>query len=397
MCYTTDMAKKRKEPIDEEQKTDKLNLPKFDEAAFVAKEKRNIRALYLSFIMGFIMALVCFGFWALLKGNFLRWELVLLLGVVNASWLRYLFIRLKIDVSQFTRKNWMSAYLTYFFTWLIIFIVLVNPPFYDDADPIIEISALPGMQEPGGNVHIVALILDNVEVQKDNIIFTLTDPWGTTTQPSYTYQDHIFSYTQESPSNYSGTPLTYTYQLNATDPSGHTTSVNGTFTFTEDALRLVSSLTNGLRSGDKILFKADETIDTPDNFRVYYTINGEEINATRDDPTDREMYETSAEYNGWEENSNQTVQLYAEVYAYFTNMDQSYNNTVIDTETYSFNTGTDSDIGTLESPSSAQELGYSLPQQQNLIATPGFELVAVLGALAVCLILIGRKKKDTDD
>lgn len=391
------MAKKRKEPIDEEEKTDKLNLPKFNEAEFVAKEKRNIKALYISFALGFVMALICFGFWALLKGNFLRWELVLLLGVVNASWLRYLFVRFKIDVSQFTRKNWMSTYLTYFFGWLIIFIVLVNPPFYDDADPIVEISALPGMQEPGGNVKIVALILDNVEVQKDDIVFTLIDPWGTTTQPSFTYQEHIFTYTQETPSNYTDTPLTYTYQLNATDPSGHTTSKNGTFTFTEDALRLVSSITEGIRSGDKILFKADEAIDSPDNFRVYYTINGEEINATRDDANDREMYETSAEYIGWQENSNQTIQLYAEVYEYFTNIEQSFSNTIIDTDTYSFSTGTDSDIGTLESPNSAKELGYSLPSQEQLLATPGFELLAVLGAVAICLILIGRKKKDTDD
>jgi len=391
------MAKKRKEPIDEEEKTDKLNLPKFNEAEFVAKEKRNIKALYISFALGFVMAIICFGFWALLKGNFLRWELVLLLGVVNASWLRYLFVRFKIDVSQFTRKNWMSTYLTYFFGWLIIFIVLVNPPFYDDADPIVEISALPGMQEPGGNVQIVALILDNVGVQQDDIVFTLTDPWGTTTQPSFTYQDHLFTYTQETPSNYTDTPLTYTYQLNATDPSGHTTSRNGTFTFTEDALRLVSSITEGIRSGDKILFKADEAIDTPDNFRVYYTINGEEINATRDDPNDREMYETSAEYIGWQENSNQTIQLYAEVYEYFTNIEQSFSNTIIDTDTYSFSTGTDSDIGTLDSPNSAKELGYNLPRQEQLVATPGFEVVAVLGALAVCLILIGRKKKDTDD
>ena len=73
------MAKKRKERKDEEELD--FKLPKFDEGKFLKKERRNVKTLYISFIFGFIIAILSFSFWVLLSDSWIRWELVLLFGV----------------------------------------------------------------------------------------------------------------------------------------------------------------------------------------------------------------------------------------------------------------------------------------------------------------------------
>ena len=139
------MAKRRKEKDEEEEKP--FKIPKFDEEAFLKREKRNIKATFISFLFGILMALICFGFWALMGKNDLRWPLVLLVAVANAAFLRVIFMRMNIDLTDFGRKNWFGSYAIYFITWLIVFIVLVNPPFYDDEAPRIQVSVLPVIQE----------------------------------------------------------------------------------------------------------------------------------------------------------------------------------------------------------------------------------------------------------
>ena len=59
------MAKKRKEKTDEEEID--FKLPKFDEEKFLKKERRNIKTLFLSSLLGLIIALISFGFWTLLS------------------------------------------------------------------------------------------------------------------------------------------------------------------------------------------------------------------------------------------------------------------------------------------------------------------------------------------
>src|SRR4030042_4899531 len=137
------MAKKRKEKTEEEEFD--FKLPKFDEEKFIKRERRNIKTVFIAFILGLIIAVISFGFWALLSGNYLRWELVLLIGVFNASWLKYIFLKLNIDLTDFGRKGWFTTFAIYFFTWLLVLVVLVNPPFYDDAAPNVTAVSLPEM------------------------------------------------------------------------------------------------------------------------------------------------------------------------------------------------------------------------------------------------------------
>jgi hypothetical protein len=377
------MAKKRKEKDEEEEKP--FKLPKFDEKAFLKREKRNIKTTIISFLFGILMAFICFGFWVLMGDNALRWELVLLVGVINAAFLRYIFIRLKIDLTDFARKNWFGSYAVYFFTWLIIFIVIVNPPFYDDESPLIDMVELPGMQEPGGNVMILAKITDNAGIEKKDIEFELKDPDGSTLSPDFDYENNIFSYTNEGPDNISE-DMTYEYTITVTDHSGHKKIKTGDFTYSEDTIMLaLPDPGDEVKAADDVKFSVKADID-----RVYYIIEDYEINATE---SDREsLYVTNPEFEGWPINENVTIQIIAEVIYYFENhiVDGNfpkYNNTIVDTKTYNLSVADESLIGTKPSP----EIKLPGPRFKS---APGFELLILIISLIAVIIISRKRKKD---
>jgi PGF-CTERM protein len=395
------MAKRRKEGADVEEPLD-FQIPKFDEEAFIKKERRNIKTLFIAFLFGLLIAVISFGFWVLLEGSFLRWELVLLVGVVNSIWIRYLFLKLNIDLTDFGRKGWASAFVTYFFTWILLFIVLVNPPVYDGEPPHAEMVALPGMQEPGGTILIAGYIVDNVGVNKAGITFTITDPNGTILTPEFTYEDHIFRYTYENQNSLLGT---FNYTLLISDVNNRRSTISGSFAYATDVLEIISSRFTGIMSGDAITIKADDQI-SKENFRVYYRIdNGSEINVSRKDASDKEKYETTAEFKGWSPNSTVAVSVHAEVRHYFPNILEEFSNTVDDTRQYLFTTADDQNIGTekplleynysrLAKDQLPNTLNYLLPYPISMGATPGFEAVVALLAVVVVVLLLKRKRND---
>ena len=128
------MAKKRREKTEEEEID--FKLPKFDEEKFLKRERRNIKTLFLSCLFGLIIAVISFGFWVLLSESAFRWELVILLGVFNASWLRYLSMIQKTrsratipvthhrpEASQQTRRLDLRAGRFGSISWLISYII----------------------------------------------------------------------------------------------------------------------------------------------------------------------------------------------------------------------------------------------------------------------------------
>ncbi len=397
------MAKRRKEGAEAEEPLD-FQIPKFDEEAFMNKERRNIKTMFISFLFGLLLAAICFGFWVLLEGSFLRWELVLLVAVINSIWIRYLFLKLNIDLTDFGRKGWLTSFVTYFFTWLLLLIVLVNPPFYDGEAPHVDLVALPGMQEPGGTILFAALITDNVGVQASGITFSITDPNGTIITPQFTYENSILRYTYENPNNLLGT---FNYTTVVSDTSNRKTTVSGSFSYSTDALD-VTARTTGVLSTDVIVIRADEKI-SKENFRVYYTIdNDSDVNVNRKDANDKEKYETTAEFKGWRSNATLTVQVYAEARHYFINKLEKFSNTVRDTQVYPFTTANDANIGTedtlvewnatralLRQSQLPNTLNYITPYPTGIGATPGFEILVFLAALVAVVFLFRWKKKKT--
>jgi hypothetical protein len=408
------MAKRRKEgPVEEELD---FQIPKFDEEAFLKRERRNIKTLFISFLFGVLIAVICFGFWVLMGENFLRWELVLLVAVVNSIWLRYLFLRLKIDLSDFGRRGWLTSFAMYFFTWVLVLIMLVNPPFYDAEPPHVEAVVLPMIQEPGGTVLIVANIIDNVGVKNEGIRLTIATPTGTVMTPDFSYTNNMFMYTFENPDRLLGR---FNYSLQVSDVNGLKTDLSGSFIYADDVI-LLTTPTNGatLLSYTPIELKVNSNVYLPlpfkigndiyaDDFRVYYTVdNGNEINISRLDEKNREDYRTTAEFIGWHLGETANITAYVEVSYYFVNNPTKFNNTIRDTSPYHFTTNaSDAKIGTktdLIPPSHlyalhasqqpSNTLNYYVPVPRSLPATPGFEVILFVIALAVVLIVVKKRK-----
>jgi len=409
------MAKRRKEKTEEEELD--FKFPKFDEEKFIKKEKRNIKATFISFVFGIVLAIVSFGFWSLLKGNPFRWELVLLFGVFNASWLRYLLLKLNIDLTDFAKSKWLSAYATYFFTWLIVLLVIVNPPFYDDEDPVLDVVLLPGVQEPGGSVKIVGRVMDNVEVKE--IDFSIISPNGSTEIISnYNFEDDVFIYVYD----YNESVVLdaeYTYKMKVVDVNGYTSEKEGTFKYSKSAIVLTTpENSSDLHSYTPIEFRVDEEVYEPGSieisgntyhpdFRAYYRVDqGSQINVSRLEINNRENYRTTAEYIGWQQDANVTLNAYVEVTHYFPNLIWEFNNTIKDTDYYNFKTLDDPAIGQKDKlipplsnyPLNNENqpdniLNYYMPRPQ-IYAVPGFELLVFVISLGAVALIFKYRKKD---
>ena len=155
----------------------------------------------------------------------------------------------------------------------------------------------------------------------------------------------------------------------------------------------------------RVTIKADQDI-SKENYRVYYRIeNGSDINVDRKETTDREKYETTAEFEGWTGNSTLSVSVYAEARHYFLNIPEKFSNTVRDTRQYAFTTANDPNIGTedtlvewnatraaLRQSQLPNTLNYIIPYPTSVGATPGFEVVVFVVAVVAVMFLFKRKK-----
>ena len=390
------MAKRRKEKDEEEEKP--FKIPKFDEETFLKKEKRNIKSTFIAFLFGCLMALICFGFWVLMGQSSFRWPLVLLVAVVNGTFLRYIYQRVNLDLTDFGRRNWFGSYAIYLLSWLIVFIVIVNPPFYDDEHPLIELVVMPEMQEPGGDVFIVAKITDNAGLDKQDITFSLDGE--TIPQNDYYYVDSIFSYSYKGPENITGDEK-HDYTITVKDNGGHSKVEKGTFTFSNDTIYLaLPDPGTLLKAASDVKFGVNTDV-----WRVYYTVNdGKEINATQQ--TDRtDFYTTSPEFEGWEIGKNVTVKASAIIVHNFVNhflkdkdgnliVDKNgnaiaywYINYINDTGVYKFDVADESTIGQKEIVEISQP-------KARIVAAPGFEIIIFIVSLAIVVLIFKYRKKD---
>ena len=128
------MAKKRKK--EKEQKEDyEFRPPEFDEKQFLKKEISDTRTALLTIVYG-----VAFGIIAGLITVFAPGlaAAAFLVGIAGMVLLKYLYPLMKVDITGLKKKNWLGNLGTYFFTFLAIWVLLLNVPFSDHANPTVE-------------------------------------------------------------------------------------------------------------------------------------------------------------------------------------------------------------------------------------------------------------------
>jgi hypothetical protein len=128
------MAKKRKKDKKEEEEYE-FTPPEFDEKEFLKKEIKDTKTAIWTIGYAGVFGIIAGEISALGRSLVAPSILVALIGIV---FLRYFYQMLDIDIGQFTRKNWVGNIGTFFFTFLAIWVLMVNVPFMDLANPSVD-------------------------------------------------------------------------------------------------------------------------------------------------------------------------------------------------------------------------------------------------------------------
>jgi hypothetical protein len=127
------MAKKRKKEKEADEKYEFVP-PEFDEKQFLTDEIVTTKRVVLIILYGMVFGiLAAFATTATKNGYF-----GLIILVVGAFLIKYFFATLKFDLSKFTKRTWAESVMWFFFTFLAIWILVVNPPFVDYIAPEIK-------------------------------------------------------------------------------------------------------------------------------------------------------------------------------------------------------------------------------------------------------------------
>jgi len=105
--------------------------PEFDEVEFMRKEISGARAAAAVVGWAILGALVSFVLFPV------NWILAFFVGLLAVIGLFYVFPFVGIRTKTFQRRDWIGHGAIYFFSWLAFWIVLLNPPFSDHADPAV--------------------------------------------------------------------------------------------------------------------------------------------------------------------------------------------------------------------------------------------------------------------
>src|SRR4030066_885510 len=128
------MAKKRKKDKAEVEEYE-FTPPEFNEKEFLKKELTDIKVGLITVIFAIALGVVA----AIV--TLLNDELVIIaffVGIAGIATLKQFYAIVRVDTTEFKKKNWAGNIASYFFTFLAIWVLLINVPFTDHASPDIE-------------------------------------------------------------------------------------------------------------------------------------------------------------------------------------------------------------------------------------------------------------------
>src|SRR2546426_1806026 len=117
-------------PVAKRDKSPDWKPPEFDEVEFMHKEMRAAKATILVVLWTVPSALLSFGL--TVAGAPI---VAFFAGIGMMFLVKWIFPILKVDISQYKRKDWLGHGATFFFSWLAFWILLLNPPFADLTAP----------------------------------------------------------------------------------------------------------------------------------------------------------------------------------------------------------------------------------------------------------------------
>ncbi|HWM49755.1 MAG TPA: hypothetical protein VNO76_00205 [Thermoplasmata archaeon] len=172
------MARRKRKDDDPE-----WTAPEFDEVGYMRTEIQAARAAVIVIAWAVVGAFVAFLLFSVHPA------VAFVAGIAVAFGLYFVFPMLGIQVSGFKRRDWTTHGITYFFSWLAFWILLLNPPFGDFTPPTIQaVSVSPYyvgyLQNTSHSLSCLPLVSGSVSVQFTGlnnsfyILFRATDNVG---------------------------------------------------------------------------------------------------------------------------------------------------------------------------------------------------------------------------
>ena len=155
--------------------------PDFDEKEYIRKELLNAKVGIITFFYALPYGVVS---WQLTLADLsILGFLAVIVGILS---LRYVYPYFGVDVKEFEKKTWFGNGAVLVFTWLSIWVLLLNPPFSDMASPDITKVQVIGSSvnwtkvsrgdhenldvvAGDDNVRIKAKVVDNVGISRVEI------------------------------------------------------------------------------------------------------------------------------------------------------------------------------------------------------------------------------------
>jgi hypothetical protein len=167
--------KQKKEPQkSQEKKEEKFEWtpPDFDERDFLTKDMKGTKVLLVTALFSFIAGIVAF----LLTDTSWFLGMAVIIGTIIA--LRYIYPIFKIDVKAIEKKAWAGNIAMCFLLALGIWIVLMNPPFSDHANPTLDDSRIMVQVGSGNWTEVANPSTDIYAGQNISFVVNATDMGG---------------------------------------------------------------------------------------------------------------------------------------------------------------------------------------------------------------------------
>jgi len=162
------MAKKRRKSDKEEEEEYEFAPPEFDEKDFLRKELADTRAVVFTVVYAIALGVVA-GALSAADHAFVGPSFLIAIGGLLS--LPYVYRLVKVDTKVFQKRNWLGNVGTFFFTFLAIWILLLNQPFADLARPTVNNFTV-WVEKPGNLTAI------DYKVNKATGVFQWTPRYG---------------------------------------------------------------------------------------------------------------------------------------------------------------------------------------------------------------------------
>src|SRR5256886_12014776 len=153
--------------------------PEFDEVGYMRTEIRAARAAVATIAWALVGAAVSFLLYPVHPA------LAFFAGIMVGFGLYFFLPMIGISIDAFKRRDWSGHGITYFFSWLAFWILLLNPPFGDFTTPTIQaISVSPYHTGYTGGLSCLPLVGGAVVVPQNPpndsayVLFRATDNGG---------------------------------------------------------------------------------------------------------------------------------------------------------------------------------------------------------------------------